>query len=358
MISNRFDVKSACEIIRRYNFKIITMQFPDELSSECVDLYEAFNNELNNSSSNDAVYTLFVALDSTYGSSIDDVSAMHVNSDLIIYFGSDLSNSGTVPVIILPEIKAIDVQLCVSKLCPSIQSIVSKSATQASLTLFYDPSYFHQMHELQNVLNIEMSKSCADIACKISIAELPSCADLNNWNGKSSAKASHCIIGGLLINNKSLFYNQQQDDEEEEKETNQNIIIYIGDKAEQIQSISLHLSNILMVCYQTSTNEITLIRGDNSSVFTQRSGGMLKVKDASTIGIIVGSMGLTESSTQLILTRLQTLIQASGRKHYTFAMGRLNEAKLSNFPEIDLFCLISNDEHSMIPPKYVLVFSL
>ena len=32
-------------------------------------------------------------------------------------------------------------------------------------------------------------------------------------------------------------------------------------------------------------------------------------------------------------------------------MGRLNEAKLCNFPEIDVFCLISNDDVALIKPK-------
>ena len=35
-----------------------------------------------------------------------------------------------------------------------------------------------------------------------------------------------------------------------------------------------------------------------------------------------------------ILTKLQRLIDASGKKYYTLVMGRLNEAKLANFPEV------------------------
>ena len=66
-------------------------------------------------------------------------------------------------------------------------------------------------------------------------------------------------------------------------------------------------------------------------------------------------MGLTENDTQTILKRLQILIKTAGKKCYTFAMGRLNEAKLSNFPEIDIFCLISNDDNALIPPKYVYI---
>lgn len=52
-----------------------------------------------------------------------------------------------------------------------------------------------------------------------------------------------------------------------------------------------------------------------------------------------------------LLNRLQRLILAGGKKYYTFVMGRLNEAKLCNFPEIDVYCLISNEDHSIIKPK-------
>ena len=54
---------------------------------------------------------------------------------------------------------------------------------------------------------------------------------------------------------------------------------------------------------------------------------------------------------QAIIYRLQALIKEAGKKLYTFSMGRLNEAKLSNFPEVDLFCLIGNDDTSLIPAK-------
>jgi diphthamide biosynthesis protein 2 len=51
------------------------------------------------------------------------------------------------------------------------------------------------------------------------------------------------------------------------------------------------------------------------------------------------------------MERLQALCVAAGKKTYTFVMGRLNEAKLCNFPEVDIFCFISNEDVSLIPPK-------
>ena len=55
--------------------------------------------------------------------------------------------------------------------------------------------------------------------------------------------------------------------------------------------------------------------------------------------------------TKDILHRLETLILTAKKSSYVFVMGRLNEAKLCNFPEIDVFCLISNDDVALIKPK-------
>jgi len=62
-------------------------------------------------------------------------------------------------------------------------------------------------------------------------------------------------------------------------------------------------------------------------------------------------MGLTAASTRELVSRLQTLATAAHKKTYTFIMGRLNEAKLCNFPEVDLFVFISNEDVSVIAPK-------
>lgn len=347
--SSNFFFQQACNVIRKNQFKIITLQFPDELSTHCVDIYESFYNELNIDLNTD--YSLFIAVDSAYGSSIDDVSALHIESHLIVYFGSDLSSSGSIPVIVLPQIKPIAVKSCVEKVATSIISAnrisISKSSNKfISLAILYDPSHSHDIKEICSSLTSKLSLLLTGNKFNITAAALPPCADLNNWNKDFVLGPSQCLVGGLIID-KSLL----SPDEREGTSRIMSVIIYIGDKKEQLQSISLLLSQKLHICYSPSSDSVSCLYGYESREFTQRTGGMLKVKEANTIGIIIGSMGLTGENTQLIVKRLQLLIEASGRKHYTFAMGRLNEAKLSNFPEIDIFCLISNDDSSMIASK-------
>ena len=81
------EVERICAIISRQGFKRVVLQFPDELLGRCVDVFNHFRLLVPTAS-------FYIAADSTYGSSVDDVSALHVDSDLLVYFGSDLSSSG------------------------------------------------------------------------------------------------------------------------------------------------------------------------------------------------------------------------------------------------------------------------
>ena len=49
---------------------------------------------------------------------------------------------------------------------------------------------------------------------------------------------------------------------------------------------------------------------------------MLRVEHCKCVGLLVGSMGLSQSDSQAVLERLRLLLEAAGKKHYTFVMGR------------------------------------
>ena len=122
------------------------------------------------------------------------------------------------------------------------------------------------------------------------------------------------------------------------------VIWYIGQKEEQRISINIRMSENTIVSYSPECNSSNLQKGCESKEFRERYGGLLRVKDAQIIGIIVGSMGLRGDITQAIISRLETLIAAAKKSSYVFVMGRLNEAKLCNFPEVNSLNLL----HSLI----------
>ena len=72
-------------------------------------------------------------------------------------------------------------------------------------------------------------------------------------------------------------------------------------------------------------------------------------RDASIIGIIVGTMAVGQY--RQALQRVKTIIKLSGRKSYMFLIGKINPAKLLNFPEIDVFVLVACPENSLLDSK-------
>jgi len=175
----------------------------------------------------------------------------------------------------------------------------------------------------------------------LQLARLPPVADLGAWAaGQEGAppSAEEELLGGLLVPRGVLANHRCR-------------VVYIGDKADQLTAVRLQLGSFLISAYSPSSQSLVTARGEESRVFRERYGGVSRVKDAQIIGLVVGSMGLTGANTRDLITRLQTLATAARKKTYTFIMGRLNEAKLCNFPEVDLFVFISNDDVSVIPPK-------
>ena len=67
-----------------------------------------------------------------------------------------------------------------------------------------------------------------------------------------------------------------------------------------------------------------------------------KAKDADRIGILVGTLGAASYSN--VIDRVRDTVTKSGRKAYTFLVGKPNVAKLANFPEIDMFVLVACPE--------------
>ncbi|OQR69510.1 diphthamide biosynthesis protein 2-like [Tropilaelaps mercedesae] len=74
-----------------------------------------------------------------------------------------------------------------------------------------------------------------------------------------------------------------------------------------------------------------------------------KAKDASIIGILVGTLGV-RNYLQAI-GHLRDLIRKAGRKSYTLAVGKLNVAKLANFQEIDIYVYVACPENSFFDSK-------
>lgn len=70
----------------------------------------------------------------------------------------------------------------------------------------------------------------------------------------------------------------------------------------------------------------------------------MKTKDAQRIGIMIATTAMEQYKE--IVERLKEIIRRANKLYYVFYVGKLNPAKLANFPEIDVFVLVASPENT------------
>jgi diphthamide biosynthesis enzyme Dph1/Dph2-like protein len=276
-IESLFDLDDLCHIILGNQFKRVALQFPDEHLDKCAQIYQYMSKRLQ---SNDCI-ELFIIGDSTFGSSIDDISAQHVDTELLVYFGSDLSSSGTMPVIIAPIKKRLDVDSVTSQLVSAYRENVQEDSESHTAILAYDPCFAHHMAKLHECLQSALQN------VNIMLAQLPACANLKSWNVADSkafrsGNSGSAKLGGLVV-------------PLEAQSNVQTTVFYVGARQEQLTSISLHMSQQVILSYNSVEDQVKAFKGCDLKEYRERIGGYLRVKDANIIGIIIGSMVRNDS---------------------------------------------------------------
>lgn len=353
-VAATFNLERVSALLVQHEFKRIVLQFPDEHAAECVGVYDWLVTDVESRVSKDRAdeIEVYIAADSTYGSSVDDISAEHVDGDVLVYFGSDLSSSGAMPVMVVPRAIPVDMDACATAISLQLSQWRSDGDNEGRMlrvVVTYEPGCAAGVPAVVQMLR-ERHGEWAEFTC----ARLPGCADLERWapdNGTGSTGADMAHLGGLEVLPETLSTSTSSSSSSSSDAESSMAIVYIGDKVEQLDSVALQTGQVSILHYSNASKVCRAMRGEDSRSFRERFGGVARVEQSKVVGIIVGSMGLTGESTRGIVARLQTLCEAAGRKTYVFIMGRLNEAKLCNFPEIQVFCLVSNEDTSVIAPK-------
>ncbi|ODV77736.1 diphthamide biosynthesis protein [Suhomyces tanzawaensis NRRL Y-17324] len=73
---------------------------------------------------------------------------------------------------------------------------------------------------------------------------------------------------------------------------------------------------------------------------------MQMARTAGTIGLLVNTLSL--SNTKNLINSMGKRIKDSGKKHYMFVVGKPNVAKLANFENVDMWCVLGCDHQGII----------
>jgi diphthamide biosynthesis protein 2 len=261
------------------------------------------------------------------------VSALHLEADILIHFGhACLSPAMSLPVLYSFGITEFDVSACVD----AVIDEVKKSGTQRLLLLF-QVQYNHAMEELQTRLSEK-----GDIL--VITGEIPPQDALSSEDDatkEADAIENMVKVGGLQI--------------PAELDLSTFTALYIGDPSNSRQYVNIMLRFTSMssksptsiwTYYPNDKKLDTELPSDIQRKLNRRFFLTQKARDATTFGILVGT--LSQRHFTAAVASLQKSIQDADRACYTFAVGKINGAKLANFGEIDCYILVACSETSLL----------
>ncbi|KAI7867432.1 diphthamide biosynthesis protein 2 [Spinellus fusiger] len=358
-IESLYEIHRTVDRIIRGNYQKIALQFPDELLADSTAVCALIQKQSGRHCS--------ILADTSYGSCcVDEVAAEHCSADLIVHYGrSCLSSTSHLPVLYVFGQQSLDIDQCAIEFKRAIPDTETPVIVMCDVEYSYDvekltqhlaetysmiiPTKIQTESNLQSTLSTDNS-TVADTkagSCQKETKEGCPCSNTTHQKIHCKPQRSPSTQEEELSAEKrkgGRYYTLPEGVPVESC-----LIFFIGHE-------SLTLTNILMIhnkcqvyTYDPKTKEARKETVQVNRMLMKRYVVVQKAKDANTIGIVVGTLGV--ASYMNIIEHLKKLISASGRKSYLFVMGKLNVAKMANFMEVDCYVLVACPENSLIDSK-------
>lgn len=254
-----FELEKTVSLIKEHSFKRVALQFSDELLEDSVKVYQRLK-EL----TDDEALEFYILADTSYGSCcVDEVAALHVCAQFIVHYGTAcMTPTSRIPVQHVFGMGDIDVQAAASA---ALSEFKSDERESRQVVVMYDVVYEHAMAALMSQLDSKLF-----VLSKLRTDRLVSA---NDDVCKASSTNRY-----FAVNDAEAFD-----------------ILYIGDQSLTLANIIINhnLRKVYSLC--PATSKVQLESASVNRVLMKRYQLVQKVKDATVIGICVGTLGAGKS---------------------------------------------------------------
>ena len=301
-----FDIDKCVEFIKQGNHRNVCLQFPDELLS--------YSNSVSVMIEKLCGFKCAILADTSYGSCcVDKVAAQHFEADAIIHFGhSCLSQTESNSVLYIFGKSSFDATDFIMQ--------VKKTFSDEFILVFYDVCYYVTIQEEKQ----RLMQNCQ----KLIISEIKL---QTNLKADDNSNIFETCFGRSYSLPKNLSDYK---------------IVYIGGESLALNNFIMKFNRIAIFSYEPTTKTMVRQGVNVNKLLMKRFYLIEKAKDASIVGIIIGTLGVARHKE--MLTRMQKVLKTAGKKCYTFLVGKINVPKLANYLEIDIFVLIACPENSLV----------
>ncbi|KAG9464727.1 hypothetical protein GDO78_019476 [Eleutherodactylus coqui] len=301
-----FEIQKTVSFIKEKAARKVALQFPDDLLVCAVTIARKLEE-----ASGAQTYILG---DTSYGSCcVDEVAAEHVGAEVLVHYGpACLSPCRRLPITYVFGHKAVNVDLCAEAFQKRIPQ------RDSPVMVFSDVVYDHALGELETCLAASYPRA---VFCKLSwLEQAPPAGEVYKFGRTFSPDLS------LWPDGYSFFY--------------------VGGEGATLSNLLLTWPRCAFFSFNPVTNEARREGVHVNRALMKRYYLIEKARDARVVGILVGTLGVSDYLSAL--SHLKNVIHRAGKKSYLLSMGKLNPAKLANFPEVDVFVLVACPENSLL----------
>lgn len=333
-------------------YKQVTLQFPDSLICDSATIVHKLQRDLglvpttekcdpkDNCSSGSCCkirdtestssQKLWVLADTSYSSCcIDEVAAGHVGSDLVMHFGDSCLNMvEKLPAAYVFGKPMLDFSVVIQQFHQTYEN-----SKDQKIMLMADAPYTQYLLQLYNILK----------------PEYPNLVFADLYLDPSS---NACIIGynpiipdntKLNILNRTIIGLTEEDEESEITTILTDFELFHITMPEDPRLLQLTTMFQSVTVFNPSSG---LASQGPFPKLMRRYRYVHMARSAGTVGLLVNTLSL--SNTKTLINKIGQKIKESGKKHYLFVVGKPNVAKLANFENVDIWCILGCDHQGII----------
>ncbi len=337
-----YDVERTARWIRRGDRRRIALQLPDDKLPDAARLATTLRRALDRDDpeGESAVEReVFVLADTTFGACcVDEVAAAHRDADAIVHFGrACCSPTSRTPARLVFDRRAMDVERCVRAIrahATRLGAIEGEGRPRAVVAVA-DQEYFWALDAARRSVAKERGSGGVDVIVAEGVeVEVVPRRDAGVEagvvdDGRARVGASRFALPTGVAREECAY-------------------VWIGGAGPSMTHAMLVLSDCAerfggLAQYDPSVDEEVRTEAEGASeaarALKRRRFAIAKAKEARVVGILAGTLGV--AGYRDVIANLRQLIAKSGRKSYTVVAGRPNPQKLANFPEIEVFVMVS-----------------
>lgn len=331
LISTYYNVDALVEYLQQHHeCQTVTLQFPDNLIKDSSLIIRLLQSRFP-----DGTIKFWVLADTAYSACcVDEVAAEHVHADLVVHFGDACLNAiQNLPVVYSFGTPFLDLALVVenfqrafpdlsSKICLMANAPFSKHLSQLYSILKSDLQYTNIIYSQVKTSMVE-----EDLVTILDTFHVPEDVDqVGTFGNNSILFGQHDKAENTLPEEYHLFHLTTPQDPR---------LLYLSTMFQSVQIFDPALPGI--------------VTGPFPSLM-RRYKYMHVARTAGCIGILVNTLSLR--NTRETINELIKLIKVREKKHYLFVVGKPNVAKLANFEDIDIWCILGCSQSGIIVDQF------